>query len=340
RENTAFGNADVGAHVVASAHQDVAEFGVEPHVVPVLAVRRISAERHDMWRRRRRRHLVPVARLSLSGSGGGVLDGRIITEVAEVGLMVVPGGVAVKGAGKVIQYAKSAYENGMNAANFFTHWIGPACGVPNWSFCLDDMFLDMAKAPDSMVGSDLPTGCLRKNKKDCKRIDKKEDPKEGTEVHRGKNPDENKEDEENKRKEEESKKKKKEEEEKKKSCKIRRAPAPYVPESTRTVKKFGEDEIRTTKECVSGKNEDVVHITRTDSNIGHYIQARSDMPKIVCKSEHTQACYYYTYVFDDSPGGAVSRGIASLTYEQQKIGHVPVFQDQRYDRVDVSANSH
>ncbi|KAK8057782.1 hypothetical protein PG996_011719 [Apiospora saccharicola] len=260
-----------------------------------------------------------------------------IMEVAEIGLMFVPGGAAVMGAGKVIQYAKSAYENGMNAANFFTDWIGPACGVPDWDFSLDDMFrtyswirtqmpsicakltalcpslVDMVKAPDSMMGSDLPTGCLRKNKKDCKKIDKKEDPKEGTEVHRGKNPDKKKEDEEKKRKkkeeedkkrkdeeekkkkdDEEKKKKKKEEEEKKKSSKIRRAPAPYVPESTRTVKKFGEDEIRTTKECVSGKNEDVVHITRTDSNIGHYIQARSDIPKNVCKSEHTQACYHYS----------------------------------------------
>lgn len=32
--------------------------------------------------------------------------------IADIGLSFVPGGAAVKGAGKVIQYAKSAYENG------------------------------------------------------------------------------------------------------------------------------------------------------------------------------------------------------------------------------------
>lgn len=35
-----------------------------------------------------------------------------ITEIADIGLMFVPGGAAIKGAGKVIQYAKSGYENG------------------------------------------------------------------------------------------------------------------------------------------------------------------------------------------------------------------------------------
>lgn len=35
-----------------------------------------------------------------------------IKEIANIGLMFVPGGAAIKGAGKVIQYAKSAYENG------------------------------------------------------------------------------------------------------------------------------------------------------------------------------------------------------------------------------------
>lgn len=35
-----------------------------------------------------------------------------IKEIVDIGLMFVPGGAAVKGVGKVIQYAKSAYENG------------------------------------------------------------------------------------------------------------------------------------------------------------------------------------------------------------------------------------
>lgn len=35
-----------------------------------------------------------------------------IKEIADIGLMFIPGGEAVSGAAKVMQYAKSAYENG------------------------------------------------------------------------------------------------------------------------------------------------------------------------------------------------------------------------------------
>ncbi|KAK8022112.1 hypothetical protein PG993_012879 [Apiospora rasikravindrae] len=210
-----------------------------------------------------------------------------IKEVAEIGLMFVPGGAAVKGAGKAIQYAKSAYENGM----------------------------DLVDAPDSMMGGVTPTGCLLKDKKKCKNLDKKGDPKDGKEIHKGeKSPDKKKDDEEKKKKkgDEEKKKKgdedkkdkdeekkKKEEEEKNKSCKVKRAP--YVPPPKRKVNKFDEEEKRTTRECIGGKDQDVVHITRTHSDIGFYVQERKDMPKIVYKKEHTQACYHYRYVSELFP---------------------------------------
>ncbi|KAK7936732.1 uncharacterized protein PG986_015170 [Apiospora aurea] len=211
-----------------------------------------------------------------------------IKEVAEIGLMFVPGGAAVKGADKVIQYAKSAYENGMNAADFYTDWVGKACGVPNWHFGLEDMFIDLVNAPDSMMGGVIPTGCLLKDKKRCKNLDKKSDPKDGQEIHKGMNPDQKKDDEE---------KKKKEEEENNKSCKIKRAH--YVPPPKRKINKFDEEEKRMTKECLGGKDQDVVHITRTHNDIGYYIQERKDIPKIICKKEHIQACYHYRHVFED-----------------------------------------
>ncbi|KAK8061069.1 hypothetical protein PG997_015290 [Apiospora hydei] len=181
-----------------------------------------------------------------------------IKEIADVGLMFVPGGASIKGAGQVIQYAKSAYENGMSAADFYNDWVGQACGVPDWSFNLEDMFTNLVDAPDSLMGE--------------------------------------KEDEERKKKEDEEEEKKKKEEKEKQSCKVKRAPEPYVPPPKRKVNKFDEEERRTTEECIGGKDQDVVHITRTHSDIGYYIQERKDIPKIVCRKEHTQACYHYRSV--------------------------------------------
>ncbi|KAK8108537.1 hypothetical protein PG984_014338 [Apiospora sp. TS-2023a] len=278
-----------------------------------------------------------------------------IREVADIGLMFVPGGAAVRGAGKVIQYAKSGYENGMNAADFYTDWVGKACGVPGWNFSLDDMFMDLVHAPDSLMGTDVSsTGCIHKDKTKCRNLDKKGDPEEGAVIHPGSNgsvthkrrgPD--------KRKVKGGKppnpnsgkpgngnggtpsngnpgkpnggtpnngnggtpsngspgkpnggtptngnvgKPTNDNDGNPKSCNVKRAPASYFPPPTRKVGKFGEDEVRMTKECIGGKTQDVVHITRTDSNIGSYIQERKDIPKIVCKAEHSQACYHYRSV--------------------------------------------
>ncbi|KAI0007475.1 hypothetical protein F4779DRAFT_629121 [Xylariaceae sp. FL0662B] len=212
-----------------------------------------------------------------------------IKEIADIGLSFVPGGAAVKGAGKVIQYAKSAYENGMNAAEFYTDWVGQACGVPGWHFSLEDTFMDMVNAPDSMMGAGVAsTGCLRKkDKSKCRKRDPKPDPKTSSKVHQGtstKNDDKPKTSEDNKPKTSEDAK----------ACKGKRAP--YRPEPTRLVKKFGDIEERKEEECNNGKTTTTVHRTTTEPAIGHYVQDRKDMPKVVCKKEHTQACYHYRSV--------------------------------------------
>ncbi|KAL7629676.1 hypothetical protein AAE478_001199 [Parahypoxylon ruwenzoriense] len=204
-----------------------------------------------------------------------------IKEIADIGLMFVPGGAAIKGAGKVIQYAKSAYENGMDAAEFYTDWVGQACDVPGWNFSLEDMFMDMVDAPDSMMGAGVAsTGCLlKKDKNKCNKRDPKPDPKTSSQVHRGTStkkdgPPKTTED--------------------AKACKRKRAP--YQPEPTRLVKKFGDVEERKEEECNNGQKTTIVHRTTTEPAIGYYVQDRKDMPKVICKKEHTQACYHYRSV--------------------------------------------
>ncbi|XXG95828.1 hypothetical protein Hte_002099 [Hypoxylon texense] len=204
-----------------------------------------------------------------------------IKEIADIGLMFIPGGQAISGAGKVIQYAKSAYENGMDAADFYTDWVGQACGVPGWNFSLEGMFMDMVDAPDSMMGAGAAsTGCLRKkDKSKCKKRDPKPDPKTSSQVHGGTS---NKKDNPPKTTEEP------------KACKVKRAP--YKPEPERLVKTFGDVEERKEEECNNGQTSTTVHRTTTDKAIGYYVQDRKDMPKIVCKKEHSQACYHYRSV--------------------------------------------
>ncbi|KAK8126968.1 uncharacterized protein PG998_002727 [Apiospora kogelbergensis] len=105
--------------------------------------------------------------------------------IADVGLMFVPGGAAVKGVSTTLKYAKSAFENGMSALNFFDGWVGDVCGNPQWDFSLEGMFMDAVNAPDSMMGSDFSIGCVRKSKSKCKKRDPKPDPKGKTDIHRG-----------------------------------------------------------------------------------------------------------------------------------------------------------
>lgn len=131
-----------------------------------------------------------------------------------------------------------------------------------------------------MMGAGVAsTGCLRKKDKNrCNKRDPKPDPKTSSQVHGGTS---TKKDDPPKTTEEA------------KSCKIKRAP--YQPEPTRLVKKFGDVEERKEEECNNGQTTTIVHRTTTELTIGYYVQDRKDMPKVVCKKEHTQACYHYRY---------------------------------------------
>ncbi|KAI1210176.1 uncharacterized protein F4807DRAFT_467289 [Annulohypoxylon truncatum] len=241
-----------------------------------------------------------------------------IKEIVDVGLMFVPGGEAVSGAAKVMQYAKSAYENGMDAAGFYTDWVGQACGVPNWSFSLDSMFTDMVNAPDSMMGPGVAsTGCLlTKNKSKCRKRNPKPDPKTSSQVYKGtstkksnppatsskvnkgssakkNDPPKATNSKATNSKTTNSKTTNSKTTDKATACKAKRA---YQPEPTRLVSKFGDVEERKEEECNNGKTTTIVHRTTTDADIGYYIQDRKDIPKITCSSKHSQACYHYRSV--------------------------------------------
>ncbi|KAI0892932.1 hypothetical protein F4806DRAFT_505218 [Annulohypoxylon nitens] len=239
-----------------------------------------------------------------------------IKEIADIGLMFIPGGEAVSGAAKVMQYAKSAYENGMDATGFYTDWVGKACGVPGWNFDLENMFMDMVDAPDSMMGPGVAsTGCLlTKNKSKCRKRNPKPNPKTSSQVHKGSSTKNNNPPKTSSKASKGSSTKnnnppktsskvgkssstKKDDPPKTSStanaCKAKRA---YQPTSKRLVSKFGDIEERTEEECNNGKKTTVVHRTTTDADIGYYVQDRSHIPEIVCKSKHAQACYHYRSV--------------------------------------------
>ncbi|KAK8120841.1 hypothetical protein PG999_004961 [Apiospora kogelbergensis] len=105
-------------------------------------------------------------------------------EIAEIGLEFVPGGSSVKVA-KAIKYAKSAYQNGMKAEEFYTDWVGQACCVPGWNFNLEQQFTDLALAPSEMMEG-KSTGCVRKDKDKCKKVDEKKNLNTGDKIHKGK----------------------------------------------------------------------------------------------------------------------------------------------------------
>ncbi|KAI1862652.1 hypothetical protein JX265_006977 [Neoarthrinium moseri] len=69
------------------------------------------------------------------------------------------GGADIEGARAVIQGAKTFAKNGMTAASFFSDWIEPTCGVPDFNFDLASMFTTLIAGPDSMgksVGCKIP----------------------------------------------------------------------------------------------------------------------------------------------------------------------------------------
>ncbi|KAI9167962.1 putative hydrolase [Paramyrothecium foliicola] len=194
--------------------------------------------------------------------------------ITEVGLMFIPGAAVVRTVAKTIQYAKSAFENGLSAADFFGGFFGDTCGVPSWDFKIDTMFDDLVNAPDSMMGELIPTGCVRKDKFKCKKLDQKPDPPAKTKIHQGRST--------QKEVQKPTSTKTKEPEP---TCKIgKRAAPPSI-----RVGKLGE--VEKTSECHNGKT--THHWTTTDKVIGKWT------PKAVpqtCKKEWGQACSHYRSV--------------------------------------------
>lgn len=174
----------------------------------------------------------------------------------------------------------------------------------------------MIDAPDSMMGPGVAsTGCLlTKNKSKCRKRSPKPNPKTSSQVHKGSSTKNNNPPKTSSKASKGSSTKnnnppktsskvgkssstKKDDPPKTSStanaCKAKRA---YQPTSKRLVSKFGDIEERTEEECNNGKKTTVVHRTTTDADIGYYVQDRSHIPEIVCKSKHAQACYHYRYV--------------------------------------------
>ncbi|RYP24622.1 hypothetical protein DL765_000448 [Monosporascus sp. GIB2] len=90
-----------------------------------------------------------------------------LNTVLEFGIAAIPSGAGARAA---VQAAKTFAENGLEASSFFGGWVGPACGVSDWNF---DLFSALLQGPDSIGVS---TGCRRKNKADCKKLDPVPDP--------------------------------------------------------------------------------------------------------------------------------------------------------------------
>jgi len=93
--------------------------------------------------------------------------------IVQVGISAVPAGALGNAARAAVQGAKTFAENGLDAASFFGSWIGPTCGIPNFSFDLLGMFAGLVAAPDSVGTSN---GCSRKNKAQCAKPEPKSDP--------------------------------------------------------------------------------------------------------------------------------------------------------------------
>jgi hypothetical protein len=213
------------------------------------------------------------------------------------GLSLVPGGQVAIEARLAVQAAKSFVENGMTAESFFGNWAGETCGVDDWNFDLITVFTSLVNAPDS-AGTSI--GCLKKNKKDCKKLEPKPDPKQ-TDKPIDK-PTEKPEDKPTDKPAQKSTDKPvattepattKSTEGKPatssasaSACKLGKRAGPGVREG-----KLGEDE-RREEECNKQKT---IHITKTDKAIGWYTK---EIP-MTCSKKYSQACYHYRRVLSN-----------------------------------------
>ena len=94
--------------------------------------------------------------------------------IVDIGTTFIPGVGQVKTATRMaIEAAKTIAENGLPAADFST-WVASTCKLEDWDFDPVDAFIPLTEMPDSLGES---IGCLRKNKKECKKLDPKPDPK-------------------------------------------------------------------------------------------------------------------------------------------------------------------
>ncbi|TKW52387.1 hypothetical protein CTA1_69, partial [Colletotrichum tanaceti] len=101
-----------------------------------------------------------------------------VVESISIGFAFVPGGqgvtVARAATRAAVEGAKSFAENGMNPGDFFDGWVKKSCGLDKLQLDYADTFASLVNAPDSAGTS---TGCKRKKKSDCKKLDAKPDPK-------------------------------------------------------------------------------------------------------------------------------------------------------------------
>ncbi|KAI1801438.1 hypothetical protein F4811DRAFT_460858 [Daldinia bambusicola] len=84
-----------------------------------------------------------------------------VTTLVEFGIDALPGGASLTAAQRAVEGAKTFVENGLDAASFFGDWIGSTCGISDFNFSLDDIFMGLSEAPDELGVS---KGCLKKNK--------------------------------------------------------------------------------------------------------------------------------------------------------------------------------
>lgn len=94
--------------------------------------------------------------------------------IVDVGSNFIPGVAPAKTATRLaIEAVKTIAENGLPAEDF-PSWIGKTCNLDDWDFDPVDAFIPLSNMPDSLGTS---IGCLRKDKKKCKKLDLKPDPK-------------------------------------------------------------------------------------------------------------------------------------------------------------------
>ncbi|KAK2018109.1 hypothetical protein LZ32DRAFT_682309 [Colletotrichum eremochloae] len=102
---------------------------------------------------------------------------QAIVESINIGFAFVPGGQAAAAARlatkAAVEGAKSFAENALNPSDFFDGWVKKGCGLEKIDLDYEGTFNSLINAPDSVGTS---TGCKRKKKGDCKKLDRKPDP--------------------------------------------------------------------------------------------------------------------------------------------------------------------